>query len=71
MITALSGSELPAFRSLRRIDQQIALSKAVWQTGLRGDEPFERSRDVRVSTEFRSRASPSRCSAPISTGPMF
>lgn len=57
MITALSGSELPAFRSLRRIDQQIALSKARLATGLRVTSPSSDPATWRVSTEFRSRAS--------------
>lgn len=57
MITALSGSELPAFRSLRRIDQQIALSKARLATGLRVTSPSSDAATWRVSNEFRSRAS--------------
>lgn len=57
MITALSGSELPAFRSLRTINQQIALSKTRLATGLRITGPSSDPAMWRVSIEFRSRAS--------------
>lgn len=57
MITALSGSELSAFRSLRSINQQIALSKTRLATGLRVTSPSTDPTVWRVSTEFRTRAS--------------
>lgn len=57
MITALSGSELSALRSMRSINQQIALSKARLATGLRVTGPSTDPSLWRVSTEFRSRAS--------------
>lgn len=57
MITALSGGELSAFRSLKSINQQIALSKTRLATGLRVVGASADPTVWRVSTEFRSRAS--------------
>ena len=57
MITALSGSELSAFRSSRSIEQQITLSKTRLATGLRVTGPSPDPTLWRISTEFRTQAS--------------
>lgn len=56
MISALSGSELSAFRTLRSINQQIAVSKTRLTTGLRLTSPADDPSVWRVSREFRSQA---------------